>query len=315
MILPAILASLAVLTLILLLNGVFGGKRDKQTDERLNRFKSAAEPAVDIERRHSLSSVPLLNKLLSGMGWSSRIDLMIYQAGMSTSVGLLVLASAVSAIAGFMIFDRLTSNALLPYFMFAAGGYAPFFHVERKRKKRMGKFQSQLPDALDLITRALKAGHAFSQGMRMVAEEFEDPIGPEFDKTLDEINFGVSVDRALYNLTRRVDCPDLKFFVISVNIQRETGGNLSEIVSNIAKLVRERFKFHGRVRVLSAEGRLTAYILLALPIVVFFVIKMLNPEYMMALQETHPGRVMMYSAMIMMFFGAMVIRRLVKIKV
>jgi len=187
--------------------------------------------------------------------------------------------------------------------------------LRRKWRKRMFKFQRGLPDALDLIARALQAGHAFSQGMRMVADEFGDPIGPEFEKTLDEINFGVAVDQALRNLTQRVSCPDLKFFVVSVNIQRETGGNLAEIVTNISGLVRERFKLKGRVKVLSAEGRLSAYVLIALPFAIAFVINLINPDYMGLLFETEQGKTLVMGALGTMFAGALVIRKLIRIKV
>jgi tight adherence protein B len=179
----------------------------------------------------------------------------------------------------------------------------------------MNKFQRQLPDALELIGRSLKAGHAFTQGMRMVGDEFADPMGPEFEKTLDEINFGVPVHEALYNLISRVDCPDLKFFVVSVNVQRETGGNLAEIVNNISRLVRERFKFHGRVKVLAAEGKLTAYILLGLPIAVGLLINAFNPDYMTTLLETPEGKNMMYGGGFSMFLGALCIKKMISIKV
>ena len=149
----------------------------------------------------------------------------------------------------------------------------------------------------------------------MVADEFEDPIGPEFAKTLDEINFGVSSDLALLNLTRRVDCPDLKFFVVSVNIQRETGGNLAEIVGNIATLVRDRFKLEGKVCVLAAEGRLTAWILLALPFAVALVISIINPEYMAVLQDAPEGRLLSTLAMVWMAIGAAALKRLTRITV
>src|SRR5208283_1574049 len=126
-----------------------------------------------------------------------------------------------------------------------------------KKKQRMKKFETQLPEALELVARTLRAGQAFSGGLGIVSEEFDDPIGTEFERTLDEINFGVSVGEALKNLTLRVDCPDLRFFVVSVSIQRESGGNLSEIIENIAHIVRERFKLMGKIRVLAAEGKMS----------------------------------------------------------
>ena len=133
---------------------------------------------------------------------------------------------------------------------------------------RTEKFKKQMPDGLDLVARALKAGHAFSGGISMAAEEFDDPLGPEFAEMLDEINFGVSVPEALKNLTNRIECEELKYFVMGVILQRETGGNLAELIETLANLIREKFKFEGKVRTLSAEGKLSAIILSALPFLV-----------------------------------------------
>ena len=179
----------------------------------------------------------------------------------------------------------------------------------------MQKFERQLPDAMDLIARSLKAGHAFTGGLKMVADEFDDPMGTEFDKTLNEINFGVGVIEGLKTLANRVDCRDLKFFVISVILQRETGGNLAEILENIARLIRERFKLHGHIRVLSAEGKLSAIILIALPIFVVFALSIINPEYINTLIIDPLGRIMSAFAIFMMIVGVFVMRRLIKIRV
>jgi tight adherence protein B len=179
----------------------------------------------------------------------------------------------------------------------------------------MDMFQRQLPEALDLMARALKAGHTFGGGMRMVANEFDAPIGPEFGKTLDEINYGMNVDRALSNLQVRVDCLDLKFFVVSVNIQRETGGNLAEIIAKIASLVRERFALYGKVKILSAEGRISAYILVALPFVLGGILYVVNPDYIGLLWTRELGQNMIWGAVISMVFGSFVISRIIKIKV
>ncbi len=143
----------------------------------------------------------------------------------------------------------------------------------------MAKFERQLPEGLDLIARSLRAGHAFTLGMRMAADEYDDPLGPELKLALDEINFGISVEEALKDLAERIDCPDLRYFIVSVILQRETGGNLAEILENISSLIRERFKFRGKVKALSAEGKLSAIILLALPFFVFLALRFTSPEY------------------------------------
>jgi tight adherence protein B len=151
--------------------------------------------------------------------------------------------------------------------------------------------------------------------MKLAADEFDDPLGPEFDETLDEINFGVGVHDALKNLVNRVDCPDLKYFVVSVILQRETGGNLAEIIESIAHIIRERFKFKGKIRTLSAEGRLSAIILTSLPFLVAIAIRIINPEYMKALYTEPAGKVMAVVAASMMIVGIIIMKRMVQIKV
>jgi len=194
-------------------------------------------------------------------------------------------------------------------------GMAPFFYISVKKRRRMEKFQRQLPDALDLIARALKAGHAFTGGLRMVADELGDPIGTEFEKTLNEINFGVGIPEALKNLPNRVDCPDLKFFITSVIIQRETGGNLAEILTKLGYLIRERFKLQNRVQVLSAEGKLSAIILITIPFFIALALTILNPAYIRSLFIDPIGKVLVAFALVMMVIGILVMKRMIKIKV
>ena len=179
----------------------------------------------------------------------------------------------------------------------------------------MEKFQKQLPEGLELIARSLRAGHAFTSGMKLAAGEFDDPLGPEFTETLDEINFGVSVSDALKNLARRVDCPDLKYFVVSVILQRETGGNLAEIIESIGYIIRERFKLKGKIRILAAEGKLSAIILVAIPFFIFFVLRLTSPKYINALLFEPAGRIMCAVALVMMVMGIFVMKKMIAIKV
>jgi tight adherence protein B len=184
-----------------------------------------------------------------------------------------------------------------------------------KKKNRIKQFEIQLPEALELIARSLRAGHAFSSGMRVVVDNFGEPLGPEFAQALDEINFGVPVADALKNLAYRIDCAELKFFVVAVILQRETGGNLAEIIDNIAHIIRERFKFNDKIRVLSAEGKLSAFILILLPFLVIFTIRFLNPAYMNLLFEDPVGRKMVMGAGIIMAVGIYIIRRMIDIRI
>jgi len=179
----------------------------------------------------------------------------------------------------------------------------------------MAKFEKQLPDALGLIARALRAGHAFTSGMKFAAEEFADPLGPYFKETLNEINFGVNVADALKNLAVQVECPDLRFFIVSVILQRETGGNLAEIIEGLSHLIRERFKFRGKVRSLSAEGRLTGKILVAIPLLLFFGLYLINPNYAGLLILDPLGRLMAGTGICLMIIAWLVINRIVSLDV
>lgn len=237
------------------------------------------------------------------------------QADIRAPLGIFVLLSLVSAVVGYLLSGAYV-QALLPRLgLTVLLAVLPFKWISRRKNKRMGDFERQLPEALELVGRALKAGHTFSSGMGMVVSEFSDPIRIEFQKTLEEINFGVGVTVALDNLMDRVDCPDLNFFVVSVKIQNETGGNLAEVVENIANLIRERFKLKGRVRVLSAEGRMTAWVLCLLPFGVCAAIQFLNPGYL-DLLFSHPiGRMLSYLVLAMLTMGVLVIRRMIRIEV
>jgi len=191
----------------------------------------------------------------------------------------------------------------------------PYLYIVSRKKKRMEKFQAQLPDALDLIARSLKAGHAFTGGMKMLSDEFDDPVGTEFRKTVDEINFGVNFNDAMKNFANRIDCPDLQFFVVSVIIQKETGGNLTEILEKIAYLIRERYKLHGKIRALAAEGKLSAVILSLLPPVLVLYFFIVNPKYISVLVTDRIGIIMALTAIILMIAGVLVIKKMISIRI
>ncbi len=284
---------------------------------RLSRLPLSGDEgeAVDITRKRLISEVPWLNRFLSIFHWTDDLHRLLEQAGIQRPLGFFILLSLLMALGGFLVGSLIIRNHLFSIPLAAILGILPFFYVHLKKKRRMQKFERQLPDAMELIARALKAGHAFSSGLKMVADEFDDPIGTEFGKTLSEINLGVSVADALKNLPKRVDCPDLGFFAISVILQRETGGNLAEILENIAFLVRERFRLHGQIRVLSAEGRLSAIVLIAIPFFVAFAISFISPDYIRTLFTDPFGKIMIVLALVMMALGVLVMRRMVQVKV
>src|SRR5205814_5908006 len=185
----------------------------------------------------------------------------------------------------------------------AAGLAAPFLWLMHSRKTRVAKFEEQFPEALDLMARAIRAGHAFQTAMGMVADELPEPVGPEFKTTFDQQNFGLPLRDALNELSDRIATLDVRFFVTAVLIQRDTGGNLAEILDNLAHVVRERFKIHRQIRVHTAHGRFTGYVLLALPAALSVALNFINPEHMALLFHEHMGQMMLIGAIVMQTIG------------
>jgi len=309
-----------ILTLFLVEGGYTLFKRmknpeRKQVLRRLRGFSSTQyeNEIIDIMRKSALSGVPWLNQVLLSFRWTDKLNRLLEQADTEYTLGVFILLSVFMASGGFLIGSWLAPPLIIPLTLCL--GILPFFYIYFKKKRRMEKFQRQLPEALDLIARALKAGHAFTGGLRMVADELDDPIGTEFKKVLHEINFGVGIAEALKNLPNRVECPNLKFFIISVIIQRETGGNLADILEKIAHLIRERFNLQNRVQVLSAEGKLSAIILITIPFFIALVLSVLNPGYIKTLIIDPAGKGLMGFAFIMMIIGIFVMKRMIQIKV
>ena len=191
----------------------------------------------------------------------------------------------------------------------------PLVWLLLRRRSRLRKFAKQLPDALELISRALRAGHSLGSGFNLVAEEMRRPISKEFQRAFEEQNLGISLEDALENLTERIPNLDLRFFATAVVLQRQTGGDLAEILDKIGYLVRERFKIWGKVQALTGEGRLSGIVLLALPPVLFLAVYRLNPEYVMPLFTDPMGRKMLAGAIVMQLLGAIVIKKIINIKV
>lgn len=203
-------------------------------------------------------------------------------------------------------------------FSFLLAGIAaslPWFWLSKKRGERMKLFEKQLPEALDLMGRALRAGHSFPTAVKMVADEMHEPIGKEFRQLYDEENFGVPQHEALSRLAARVPLEDMRYFVIAVMIQRESGGNLAELLDNISSIIRARLKLMGEVRTLSAEGRLSAWILGLLPFAVALLVNLVNPKFMTVLWTDPVGLKLIGGALVMMTLGVVWMRKIIKIRV
>jgi len=270
---------------------------------------------LSILKKRMLDESKPFDRLLLRMPRVHRLDLVIQQSGLDWTLPKLIMLSALFAAFAWLAlsFATLPQLAALPVALFA--GCLPMMYVMRCRGKRMRKLERQLPDICDMIARALRSGHSFTSTLGMVGDEFPDPMGGEFRVTFDEVNYGVSLHDALMNLVTRVPVQDLRYFVIAVLIQRETGGNLAELLDSIAALIRERFKLFDKVRVLSAEGRLSAWILGLLPFGTAAVMALLNREFLSVLWEDPAGIRMVGMMLVSMLFGLFWIRRIVRIRV
>ena len=289
------------------------GKVKKRLKE-LSWDEQGNDPA-DIMRRRVLSNVPFLHTVLLHTPGVQKLDRLLRQANTKMLTGSFLAVTFFLGLVGYVVPYALTHGRFLPLAGALLLMLIPLMVMLFKKRKRMKKFERQLPDALELVARALRAGHAFSSGLKLAADEFDDPLGTEFQQTIQEINFGVSVQDALKNLARRIDCDDLKYFVVSVILQRETGGNLAEIIDSIAYIIRERFKLRGKIRVLSAEARFSAIILSAIPFFIVLAIRVTSPDYLSALFTEPLGRVMVAIALVMMGAGMLVMKKMVNIKV
>jgi tight adherence protein B len=191
----------------------------------------------------------------------------------------------------------------------------PHLIVNAKRRLRVKKFLNHFPEALEMFARSLRAGHSFTGAIQLVAQEMPDPIGPEFQKVFEEQNLGIPFRQALIGMTDRVDTLDVKLFVTAILIQRETGGNLAEIIDKISHVIRERFRVQGQLKIFTAQARMSGWILSLLPIGVAVLIGIMNPEYMKPLWFERTGRILIVVAVILQVLGALAIRKIIRIKI
>ena len=290
-------------------------KLNSRLDELAVVPDASTDSNEDLVKTKNDGVLPGFDRLAAGTERGSRLATWIEQSGVSISLSALLLISLVLA-ALFGLIAAMLLRLTVGWVIGGALGFSlPFVFLRVKRTRRLHKFEEEFPEALDLISRALKAGHAFATGLKMVADEMAEPVGPEFRKTFDEQNFGLPLKDALANLTTRIPLLDVRFFSTAVLIQRETGGNLSEILENLAHVVRERFKILRQVRVYTAHGRLTGYVLLGLPVFLAVALMFINPEHMQLLFTERIGHMMLGATVVMQTVGYFWIRQVVKIEV
>jgi tight adherence protein B len=316
---------LAFIAVVLLLEGIYltwnayKGPEAVSITKRLQSISAgwhgeSSESAKLIKQR-LLSDSPALERILSQIPRVHGLDRFLAQSGTQLNVSSFIGYIVMSMLGGLAIASLLHLHFLISLACMLIAGLLPVLLVHRERHKRLLKIEEQLPDAIDLMARALKAGHAFSASLQMVSSEGADPIAGEFRATSEEINYGISAQEALKNLSTRIPITDLRYFVVAVLIQRESGGNLAELLESISNLIRARLKLLGTIRVLSAEGRLSAWILSCLPFVLALVIQLVNPGFLNVLFTDPLGPTLIGGALFMMATGIYVMSRIIKIRV
>lgn len=270
---------------------------------------------IDILKREALSDVPWLNRMLLRLEPASKLRKLIADAGLTWSVGRLVAGSTLAAVLILWLGRFFFPSPIVVPVLGAAVFLAPYIYLVMKKSQRLNKFGSQLPDAMDLISRALRAGHSLTAAMDLVAQEIAAPLGPEFRRVFDEQNLGLPQREALLNLADRVPLPDLRFLIAAILIQRETGGNLVEVLDKTAAVLRDRMRLQRQIRVFTAQGRLTGWILTLLPVIMFFLLSAVNPAYMNNLVSDPLGVKIMIVGAVLMLVGGLIIRKIIRIKV
>jgi tight adherence protein B len=316
-------AALAFVVIVLILLSAFalsGGVRENVVRQRLEAIEKGAHRGRDsahlnLIRDELLSAVPWVNRMLLRWKAARRMRNFIAQAGMSLLPGKLMLWSAVLGFGVYVGGQQIHINAVIALVAGVVGAAIPWAYVAIKRSRRLRAFEKSFPEAIDLLGRAVRAGHAFTTGLEMVATELPEPVAGEFRTAFDEQNLGLPLRDALLNLTERVPIVDVRFFVTALLIHKETGGNLTEILDNLAHVIRDRFKLLGDVRVRTAQGRLTAAILIALPIITILMLQGVNPDYVSLLFTDPWGSYMLGGAALMQIIGSALLWKIVSIEV
>lgn len=268
-----------------------------------------------IERDTRMSAVPALDKLLRKLSVARKLEMLLYQAGLGLRVGMFLLVVAAAAMGGYFLGYLVFNKLLHALFFGTVGAIAPFLFVQHKKGVRMKAFQEEFPDALDLLVSALRAGISFSSSLQIVADESPEPIRSEFAIVVEEQALGLEMREALTNLANRVDSVDLKFFVTAVVLQRDTGGNLTEVLDNTSRLIRDRFRILGDIMTFTAQGRLTGVILTCLPLGIALFMVMVAPDYFHKMWDNPTGRAVLGFGVLMQILGSLLIRKIVAIKV
>jgi len=288
--------------------------RDRLADEQ-KAPERTPEEELAVTRDEQLSQIPALDSLLRRSGRVSEIQKMLAQAGLGIRagnfLGLCLLAGIVALIATYIASKRIE----IAWAAMLIGFFLPYSYASMKRHQRFTKFDELFPEAIDTLARAVRAGHAFTTALEMISSEINEPVAGEFRQLYEEQKFGMPVRDALLNLTERMPSVDVKFFVTAVMLQRETGGNLAEILDNLSYVIRERFKIQRQVRVYTAQGRLTMALLMGMPPIIVVTMMLLNPLFIQPLFKDPIGHVLLVGGITLQTVGYFVIRKIIRIQV
>ena len=291
-------------------------RRIEAANDALSRLATTDEErrAISILKGAQAGGSGLLGRLLTGRSYTDSLAEELRRTGSSMSPAGFVQVCIVTVVIGSTL-GALFGSAVFAAVFGVIGGVVPFVWMKRRQRKRLEAFQAQLPDAIDMLVSAMKAGYSFQAAMNFIGEEMPAPLGPEFSRFYDEQRLGIDVRSALLSLQTRVDSMDLKMFVTAVLVQRESGGNLGEVLANISDIMRERFALEGELETLTAESRLSARILAALPLLVFLGMFALNPAFMRPMLLQTAGQVMLVLAALSVAVGYLVMVRIADIDV
>jgi tight adherence protein B len=270
---------------------------------------------LKLVRDEMMSSVPMFHRLLLQWSWSTKLQDYLVQAGVAMKPAKLILFSAVLGLGSYLVSGFFYRLIYISLPIGIAATFIPLAVVAWKRKRRLRKFEEHFPEALDLLGRAVRAGHAFTTGLEMISSECAEPLAGEFRTTFEEQNFGLPMRDALMNLAERIPLIDVRFFVTALLIQKETGGNLAEILDGLSRVIRDRFRLYREVQVRTAQGRLTAAILIALPIIMVIGLSILNPTYMHALFDDPKGPLIISTAGGMQIVGSAILWKIIHFEV
>jgi tight adherence protein B len=310
---------IVVMVAITLATKFYDSKRKKQVSSML---KTVAPEQQDISVSHLLmesgeESRSFMERFIDRLDFAQKLQVQMQQAGLDWTplklFALMFIFCGVGCVIGlrFQFMGLGYTSAVLGL----AFGSLPYFHVRRTRTKRLNKLEEQFPEALEFLARSMRAGHAFTISLEMLGEELPEPLGQEFRTLFNEQNLGAALEVALTNLTTRVPLLDMRFFSSSVLLQKQTGGNLAEILTQLATVIRERFRLKGQVKAASAHGRLTATILMCMPIVTMLALLIVSPGYLQGMAKDPDGRYMIGGAILGQLVGNYFIRRIINIKV